>query len=292
MHVQIEQQAAGAVAALPAAQAAAAAGDVAGVRAALEAATAALTAMQATLGRMGEKCDPQSASCPCPCSSCALHAAVPAMPAARGASPCLTTASAAVYYQRVRLPMSGWRGNPALPDGLIYEGQHGGAPQQLYGETGAQSSILHALDAALGIQHDECSWLKAYLLDMRAHMPPAHRAFIARLEVGHSLRAAAAAAPAALRGTYNDCVRELERFRSQHKARACCQLLQHALSAPASAPQRPPPALSTSRPPPVQGFAQSYIAQQNKKEGKGTGGSDFMPALTGYRDATNRHLLP
>lgn len=36
--------------------------------------------MQATLDRMGEKCDPY------------------------------------VYYTRVRLPMSGWRGNPALPE--------------------------------------------------------------------------------------------------------------------------------------------------------------------------------
>ena len=45
---------------------------------------------QATLGRMGEKCDP------------------------------------AIYYQRVRLPMSGWRNNPALPGGLVYEGQFGG----------------------------------------------------------------------------------------------------------------------------------------------------------------------
>lgn len=45
---------------------------------------------QATLGRMGEKCD------------------------------------AAIYYARVRLPMSGWRNNPALPEGLVYEGQFGG----------------------------------------------------------------------------------------------------------------------------------------------------------------------
>ena len=46
IHVQIEQQAASAVAGLPAAQTAAAAGDAAGVRAALEAVTAALLAMQ------------------------------------------------------------------------------------------------------------------------------------------------------------------------------------------------------------------------------------------------------
>jgi hypothetical protein len=46
IHVQIEAQAAPAIAALPRGQAAAAAGDVAGVRRALEAMTAALLEMQ------------------------------------------------------------------------------------------------------------------------------------------------------------------------------------------------------------------------------------------------------
>lgn len=125
-------------------------------------------------------------------------------------------------------------------------------PQQFYGETGAQSAILHALDAALGIRHDQCrcgrcpasccccchcvlsrrccchagpksltvwyspaasmlhpaltshpprcpartrSWLAAYLRDMRQHMPPAHRAFVAHLEAGTSLRSAVEGAP-------------------------------------------------------------------------------------------------
>lgn len=142
--------------------------------------------------------------------------------------------------------MSGWRSNPALPGGLVYEGQHGGRPQQLYGGTGAQSAALHALDAALGIEHEECSWLKAYLLDMRAHMPPPHRQFVAGLEAAPSLRAAveAAGGRGELREAYNDCVQELERFRLQHKA-----------------------------------FAFNYIAKHNKAAEKGTGGSDFMPAL-------------
>jgi indoleamine 2,3-dioxygenase len=72
---------------------------------------------------------------------------------------------------------------------------------------------------------------------------------------------------------YNECVHELERFRSQHKA-----------------------------------FAFNYVAKHNKKAAAvagaaaaggagaatetGTGGSDFMPALAGYRDATSQHRLP
>lgn len=63
-----------------------------------------------------------------------------------------------VYYHRVRAPMAGWRNNPALPNGLLYEGVSE-VPLQLYGETGAQSSVVPALDAALGIQH-ECGWLR------------------------------------------------------------------------------------------------------------------------------------
>jgi indoleamine 2,3-dioxygenase len=50
---------------------------------------------------------------------------------------------------------SGWRNNPALPDGLVYAGLWGNQPQQLYGETGAQSTIVPAFDAVLGIQHQK-----------------------------------------------------------------------------------------------------------------------------------------
>lgn len=48
--------------------------------------------------------------------------------------------------------MSGWRGNPALPNGMFYEGVWSD-PNFFYGETGAQSSIVPAFDAALGVTH-------------------------------------------------------------------------------------------------------------------------------------------
>jgi indoleamine 2,3-dioxygenase len=50
---------------------------------------------------------------------------------------------------------------------------------------------------------------------------------------------------------YDEAVHQLEKFRAQHR-----------------------------------GFAQQYIAQFSKKETTGTGGSDFMPALTGYKQTT------
>jgi indoleamine 2,3-dioxygenase len=88
-----------------------------------------------------------------------------------------------IYYSRVRPYIHGWKNSPALPDGLVYEGvaAYQERPQLLRGETGAQSSIVPALDAGLGIRHADDP-LTQYLLEMREYMPPRHRAFVAALE--------------------------------------------------------------------------------------------------------------
>lgn len=132
--------------------------------------TICLATIRAVLARMGEGCDPH------------------------------------IYYSRVRQYMSGWRNNPALPHGLLYgkekEGKTGGGAKedvkgqkekaaaglrerrQYYGETGAQSCILPAVDAFLGIIHEMDS-MREYLLEMRDYVPRAHLAFLLRLESLH-----------------------------------------------------------------------------------------------------------
>jgi indoleamine 2,3-dioxygenase len=54
-----------------------------------------------------------------------------------------------IYFHRVRPYIHGWKNNPALPQGLVYEGveEYNQKPQQFRGETGAQSSILPTMDA-------------------------------------------------------------------------------------------------------------------------------------------------
>ncbi len=81
-----------------------------------------------------------------------------------------------IYYNRVRPYIFGWKNNPATPNGVIYEGveEYGGTPQLLRGETGAQSSIVPALDALLGVTHSNDP-LKEYLDEMRLYMPKEHR---------------------------------------------------------------------------------------------------------------------
>ncbi|MDP2676093.1 MAG: hypothetical protein Q8O83_00170 [bacterium] len=87
------------------------------------------------------------------------------------------------YYNRVRPPINGWKGNPALPNGLLYPGvsEYEDKPQQFRGETGAQSSIIPLLDALLGIVHAP-GQLTEYLMEMREYMPVGHRRFIELIE--------------------------------------------------------------------------------------------------------------
>ena len=88
-----------------------------------------------------------------------------------------------IYYNRVRPYIFGWKNNPATPDGVIYEGvdAYNGEPQLFRGETGAQSSIVPALDALLGVTHSNDP-LREYLDEMRLYMPKEHRELLNGLD--------------------------------------------------------------------------------------------------------------
>ena len=228
IHVDIEAKSGAAMAAIGAAQAAANTGDTTALQQALSAMNNALAAMYGTLSRMPEFCDPY------------------------------------IYYNRVRPYIHGWKNNPALPDGLVYEGvkAYGGKPQKFAGETGAQSSIIPALDAVLGVAHEDDP-LRPYLLDMRNYMPPAHREFIASVERGADVRGWVSKhrADAGLREAYNACVTWVERFRGKHLEYAASYIFKQ---------------------------AQSSLANPTAV---GTGSTPFMPYLKKHRDETSRHLI-
>src|SRR5580704_12895081 len=141
VHVDIEAKAAVALAEFAPAFDAVRGDDPARLGATLTVIAGALEQMCATLDRMPERCDPY------------------------------------IYFHRVRPYLYGWKNQPALPDGMVYEGCYEGKPQKFRGETGAQSGIIPSLDALLGITHRDDP-LRAYLLEMRDYMPPAHLAFL------------------------------------------------------------------------------------------------------------------
>ena len=229
VHVAIEAKAGPALAAITASQQAVAADEPEAVAEQLAIVAATLEVLHATLLRMPERCDPY------------------------------------IYFRRVRPYLHGWSDHPSLPDGVRYEGvaEYGGTGQKFRGETGAQSSILPTCDAALGIAHADDP-LRHYLKQMLDYMPPRHRAFIAAIEQGPSVRdyvRRRGRALRPLREAYNSAVAGVARFRTTHLHYAHRYIIK-----------------------------QSQISRTNPNQ-VGTGGTPFGPYLKKHRDETRRHRL-
>lgn len=170
-----------------------------------------------------------------------------------------------IYYNRVRPYIHGWKDNVVFPNGLIYEGvaEYSGIPQKFKGETGAQSTIIPALDATLNITHKD-NPLKQHLMEMRNYMPPQHRKFLETLDKGTSVREFVKQNRKkyqSLRDTYNNCIKLIARFRKTHLS-----------------------------------YAAHYIQKQiphseaNPTE-IGTGGTPFMAYLKKHKKETERQLI-
>ena len=227
VHVAIEARAGEMLAAIPALVEASDIGDERGVEAGLAIASKVWDDVNAIFDRMPERCDPY------------------------------------VYFRRVRPYIHGWRDNPALGAGLIYEGvaETGGRPQAFRGQTGSQSTIVPSMDALLGIGHAEDP-LRTFLDELHIYRPPAHRSFVDAVRAASHLRAfIQTSGKPVLRDLYNDNVRKLSRFRTRHLE-----------------------------------YAASYIHKQAKDSAGndtdvGTGGTPFMKYLKKHRDEAEEHLL-
>jgi len=169
-----------------------------------------------------------------------------------------------IYFERVRPYIHGWKDNPALPNGIIYEGvsRFAGQGQAFRGQTGSQSSIVPSMDALLGIGH-AADPLKAYLDQLHIYRPPAHRAFIDDVRASSRLRQYVSQTGAqGLTEAYNANVQAVADFRTRHLE-----------------------------------YAASYINKQGKHSAGndtevGTGGTPFMRYLKKHRDETRANLIP
>ena len=229
IHVDIERRAGAALAAGADVQTAISEGDDAGATAALTRLGDALDGILATMQRMPESCDPY------------------------------------IYYHRVRPYIFGWRDNPALPGGLVYEGvtAYAGAGQNFRGETGEQSTIVPCLDAILGVDHAP-DQLRTYLMEMRRYMPRKHVGLLEAFEAGPTaadrIATLGAAAPADLIAARDRCVETLRAFRALHLEYAATYINRQAADA-------------TGNPTDV-----------------GTGGTPFMKYLKKHRDETEASI--
>lgn len=116
-----------------------------------------------------------------------------------------------VYYHQVRPYMFGF-------DDVVYEGvgQNGGEVYSARGQSAAQSSIIPALVAALGIRHEQ-SAMTQHLDVMKTYMPKPHRELIATMgkaRIRPFVQAAGKSSTVA--NTYNACLKDILGFRKLH----------------------------------------------------------------------------
>lgn len=142
-------------------------------------------------------------------------------------------------------------------DDVVYEGvdAYNGDVQSFRGGSGAQSSVLPSIDAALGIEH-ESSILIEKLRDMHTYMPESHRSAVAAFRSGPDVRPYVADQDdPELETAYNRCARGLAEFRRIHLG----QVVQ-------------------------------YIREVTD-ETEGTGGTEYMPFLEKLRAETQDRLF-
>ncbi|NWI64992.1 I23O2 dioxygenase, partial [Todus mexicanus] len=183
----------------------------------------------------------------------------------------------AVFYAVIRIFLSGWKDNPAMPHGLIYEGISR-EPVAYSGGSAAQSTVLHAFDELLGIRHSQES--TAFLHRMRDYMPPPHRAFVEEIHRAPSLKQhVLSSSDQRLRAAFNRCVSALADFRSCHIAVVTKYITIAAAKAKA---ERAEPG---ARAGPSAGKPPSAL------EAKGTGGSPIFIFLKSVRDSTREGMI-
>lgn len=169
-----------------------------------------------------------------------------------------------IYFHRVRPYIHGWANNPALGEGLVYDGvpRFGGEPQAFRGQTGSQSSIVPSMDALFGVGHSDDP-LKRFLDELHHYRPLAHRRFIEDLARHSTLRGFVERAnDPNLRDAFNACLEQVARFRTRHLE-----------------------------------YAASYINRQagsisGNDPDVGTGGTPFMKYLKKHRDENRAQLVP
>ena len=163
----------------------------------------------------------------------------------------------------------------------VYEGVSESAVVDTSGPSAGQSTIIHAIDAFLGVDHRllRCpipSVRKqhgdsAFMDRMRRYMPGSHRDFLDRIDGVPLAIREVATERSGLKEAYSDAMRALKRLRDIHIRVACLYII------------------SMARTQPPDGFRRRET--QGLDGARGTGGNHLASLLKAGRDATQRAIL-
>ncbi|XP_077378388.1 indoleamine 2,3-dioxygenase 1 isoform X2 [Festucalex cinctus] len=183
-----------------------------------------------------------------------------------------------VFYGIMRIFLSGWKDNPCMPKGLVYEGVQT-EPMEYSGGSAAQSSLLHCFDEILGVKHEAKSG--AFLTCMRNYMLPAHQQLIQDISLQPSLRTfVQQQASERLTEAFQECVSKLLALRSYH-----ITVVTRFITIPATKARQ----LRNRR-----GDAEAEVISKAPAtlEERGTGGTGIMSFLKSVRNQTRDTMLP
>ncbi|XP_005457512.1 indoleamine 2,3-dioxygenase 1 [Oreochromis niloticus] len=182
-----------------------------------------------------------------------------------------------VFYGIMRIYLSGWKDNPCMPNGLVYEGVQA-APMRYSGGSAAQSSLLHCFDELLGVKHDPKS--ASFLIYMRDYMPPLHKKLINDISLQPSLRSFVQQQDCKdLNNVFDLCVKKLLALRSYH-----INVVSRFITVPAARARQLRDQNHNSD-------GEMISRAPTALEERGTGGSSIMSFLKTVRDQTKDTLL-
>lgn len=183
-----------------------------------------------------------------------------------------------VFYGIMRIFLAGWKDNPIMPNGLVYEGVQT-EPMEYSGGSAAQSSLLHCFDELLGVKHEANSG--AFLTRMRDYMPPAHRQLIKDISLQPSLKSfVEQQGSERLNQAFQLCVTKLLALRSYH-----INVVSRFVIVPAARARQLRDQSQTSE-------GDVISKAPTGLEERGTGGSGIMSFLKTVRDQTKDAFLP
>ncbi|KAK9448633.1 Indoleamine 2,3-dioxygenase-domain-containing protein [Limtongia smithiae] len=201
------------------------------------------------------------------------------------------------FYFRIRPFLAGSKNmaSAGLPRGVKYGSE--GEYLQFAGGSNAQSSLIQALDIALGIVHrptesssnDESSSdapNDSFIHEMRKYMPGPHRRFLEQLELAANIRDYVndhKKSNSALTLAYDACLAVLRAFRDKHIQIVSRYIIVQARTTSSASTTS---SVTSSHPPSKAGIGIAGIALTDKKSARGTGGTSLIPFLKQARDET------
>jgi indoleamine 2,3-dioxygenase len=199
-----------------------------------------------------------------------------------------------VFYWDIRPWFEGSDAKGPSGPGWIYESIEDSASLDLSGPSAGQSSIMHALDIFLDVDHKLRDRRQpapspenrradlGFMERMRRYMPGSHQQYLRHLAASpRSVREMAQSTPA-LREPYDNAVMALKRLRDNHIKIACLYIVTMSRTTPGARAGCPASAM-------IDRLHAARLA--GKGPVRGTGGNELSILLKAGRDATRRAIL-